>query len=101
MATGYSVRPLRLVALLGALLFACGVASVSTVIGVDAATGHRLVGLGLVIALTVLFAGLQLSAIGIVGEYVGRGHLQMLAKPTYLVRTEVRSWDDGPVDDRQ
>ena len=90
MATGYSVRPLRLIALFGAILSIGGVVGLSAVLVVDAATHHREIALGLVVALMVLFGGLQLFAIGVVGEYVGRGHLQMLAKPTYLVRTEVR-----------
>jgi hypothetical protein len=100
MATGYSVRPLRLIALFGAVLLAVGMASTSSVLLVDAATGHRLLAPGLVVALGFMFAGLELSAIGVVGEYVGRGHLQMLAKPTYLVRAEVGSRDDQPDDSR-
>ncbi len=95
MATGYSVRPLRLIVLLGGLILAGGVVSVGGVLIADAAAGHRLLTPGLAVALSVLFGGLELSAIGVVGEYVGRGHVQMLAKPTYLVRGVVGAHPDN------
>jgi glycosyl transferase family 2 len=101
MATSYSARPLRLITLVGSLLLAGGAVSMPSVLIVTAATGHRLVSVGFVVALTVFFAGIQLLAIGVVGEYVGRVHFRSLAKPTYLVRTEVSSSNDESRDLRQ
>ncbi len=89
MATSFSVRPLRLATFAGALCAIGGTASLIGLAIASAANGDRLLGPGFVVALIVMFAGLQLLAIGVLGEYVGRVHLRLVAKPTYVVRSTV------------
>jgi len=38
---------------------------------------------------TALFGGLQLFAIGIIGEYIARLHFRTMGKPPYVIRDEV------------
>ena len=35
-----------------------------------------------------LFAGLQLFAIGVIGEYLARLHFRTMGKPPYVIREE-------------
>jgi undecaprenyl-phosphate 4-deoxy-4-formamido-L-arabinose transferase len=41
-----------------------------------------------------LFAGLQLFAIGIIGEYIARLHFRTMGKPTYVIRKTVGNLGD-------
>jgi len=40
-----------------------------------------------------LFAGAQLFALGIIGEYLARMHFRMMERPPYVIRQEIRSKD--------
>ncbi|MGI6030147.1 MAG: glycosyltransferase family 2 protein [Eubacteriales bacterium] len=77
--TSLSVKPIRLITGLGALLAAGGLLTLLWQLITRA-------GLTPVIAASVwLLGGLQLLAIGIVGEYVGKIYLETKARPRYLV----------------
>ncbi len=78
--TAFSAFPLRAVAVVGAALMVGGLA-----IGLWAWTGaHGGAVLALASALAV-FTGLQLAALGLVGEYVWRGLELSRRRPVYLV----------------
>jgi glycosyltransferase involved in cell wall biosynthesis len=85
--TGFSSQPLRLASHLG-LLFAG--ASLALMIGLmifKVAGGHGLVPGWTSLAVAVLFlGGVQLLAIGILGEYVGRIYEEAKQRPLYLVK---------------
>jgi dolichol-phosphate mannosyltransferase len=69
---GFSDAPIRLCSYLGVALVAIGLA-----LGVS--------GAGLVLAVMVGLTGVQLMALGIVGEYVWRGLDEARARPAYLI----------------
>jgi dolichol-phosphate mannosyltransferase len=85
--TGFSSQPLRLASHLG-LLCAAGSLALMVALAVFKIIG----GTGLIpgwtsLAVAVLFlGGLQLLAIGILGEYVGRIYEEVKHRPLYLVR---------------
>ena len=94
--TGFSSQPLRLASHAG-LLFAVG--SLTLMVGL---TFYKILGgTGLVpgwtsLAVAVLFlGGLQLLAIGILGEYIGRIHEEAKRRPLYLVQ-DMRNVDPPP-----
>jgi dolichol-phosphate mannosyltransferase len=101
--TGFSSQPLRLASHVGLL---CSI--VSVVLTVVLATYKLAGGAGLVqgwtsLAVAVLFlGGLQLLAIGILGEYVGRIHEESKQRPLYLLRDHRNlATPLGPRDRRQ
>ena len=78
--TAFSAFPLRAVAVLGAVLMVGGLA-----IGLWAWVGaHGGPVLALASAMAV-FTGLQMTALGLVGEYVWRGLELSRRRPVYLV----------------
>ena len=88
--TSFSSRPLRIASLAGLL---CAAASLALM---AALTTYKLLGgTGLVpgwtsLIVAVLFlGGLQLTAIGLLGEYVGRIYDQVKRRPVYLVQESV------------
>jgi undecaprenyl-phosphate 4-deoxy-4-formamido-L-arabinose transferase len=37
----------------------------------------------------ILFSGTQLVALGIIGEYIGRMHIRLMERPSYLVSAQL------------
>jgi polyisoprenyl-phosphate glycosyltransferase len=97
--TSFSQRPLQLATLLGFLISTLAFIAVPVVI-VLKILGSYLPGFS-TITVTVLFlGGIQLIALGIIGEYVGRIYDEVKGRPLYLVRAR-RNFDPsvtGPID---
>ncbi|MDG2026326.1 MAG: glycosyltransferase, partial [Acidimicrobiales bacterium] len=89
MMTGYSTRPLRLVTLLGFLASFAGLASLFFVIGRWWMTENATPGFAFLASMISVFGGLQLFALGVIGEYLGRMHVRSMSKPAYNVRRSV------------
>jgi len=91
MLTGYSILPLRIASVMGLSTSVLGLAMFLYV------TIRRLVqttyvpGFSWISAEIALFAGLQLFAIGVIGEYVASLHFRTMGKPAYVIREERQS----------
>lgn len=83
--TCFSLIPLRFVSAIGAMVFATGIV-LGLVAGGLWLFGGGSVGSIPVIAVCSVLAGLQLFAVGLLGEYVGRMQLTMSGKPQYRER---------------
>lgn len=93
-ATGFSVTPLRLATLGGAL-----VASMGFCFGVYSLVeyfikGGEVLGWSSLVCAILLFGGINLMCTGMVGEYVGRNYMTTNGKPQYSIR-EVNGNDSG------
>jgi len=88
MLTGYSALPLRLASGLGLLSAALGLGLLLWLLPSLLLPDGPAPGLTLIAALIALFAGLQLLAIGVVGEYLARMHFRTLGKPAFVIRTD-------------
>ncbi len=83
--SSFSHRPLQLATLLGFLI--SGLAFIAIpVVAVLRLSGSYLPGFGSVTILVLLLGGIELIAIGIIGEYVGRIYDEVKGRPLYLVR---------------
>ena len=85
MATGYSALPLRLASALGFLTIAFGAVLLAYVIGRPILTGERVQGFPMLASTIIIFSGVQIFLLGILGEYIGRMHFRVMNKPTYMV----------------
>ena len=91
--TGFSSQPLRLASHAGLFFAACAIALMFVLMVYRFAGGSGLIPGWTSLAVAVLFlGGLQLLAIGILGEYVGRIYEEAKRRPLYLVR-ETRNLD--------
>lgn len=87
MFLGFSTLPLRLCGIVG-----LGAAALSLLLLVAIVidkvwfTPHLTAGIPTVLACVVLFSGIQLMVLGLLGEYVGRLFLHQAGMPAYVVR---------------
>ena len=81
----FSDRPLQLATLLGFLISTLAFVAIPVVI-VLRITGAYLPGFSSITIAVLLLGGIQLIAIGIIGEYVGRIYDEVKGRPLYLVR---------------
>jgi polyisoprenyl-phosphate glycosyltransferase len=83
--SSFSHRPLQLATLLGFLISGLAFVAIPVVI-VLRILGSYLPGFGSITIAILLLGGIQLIAIGIIGEYVGRIYDEVKGRPLYLVR---------------
>lgn len=86
MLTGFSAIPLRIASLLGFALTAFGLLVLGFVVVRFLVEGSSAPGFPFLASIISIFAGAQLFAIGIIGEYLGRLHFRVMDRPTYVVR---------------
>lgn len=84
----FSIMPLRLASVVGAVLCGFGVIMLLVVFVEHLVSRqHISPGWGSLMAAISLFSGGQLMMLGIIGEYVGRAYMTVSGKPQSLVRT--------------
>src|SRR5262249_1079427 len=85
----YSVKPLRLVTTLGVVAFTFGLLGAVTTVVYRLLAPHQFTGsaVGWASLMTVFLAlaGLQMLALGILGEYVGRTYISINRRPQSIV----------------
>ena len=93
---GFSTKLLTITLLAGLLIAGLG-ALVGLYVVVQALTLHVSYPLGIptLVVLVVFLGGVQLTAIGIIGEYVGRIYTEVMHRPLYIVDEFLNAPRDG------
>jgi glycosyltransferase involved in cell wall biosynthesis len=86
MVTGFTVLPLQLASLMGFGFALFGILVLFYVIGRYLVQGGSVPGFPFLASIIAIFSGVQLFALGIMGEYLARMHFRIMEKPTYVVR---------------
>ncbi len=86
--SSFSHRPLQLATLLGFLISTLAFIAIPVVV-VLRILGSYLPGFGSITIAVLLLGGIQLIAIGIIGEYVGRIYDEVKDRPLYLVKARM------------
>jgi hypothetical protein len=95
-----SVRPIRLIALMGIMLFVVFVGMSLWVFGTWVA-GQTIQGWASVMLLFLLISSFQTFAIAVIGEYVGKIYFETKSRPRYIVDQEIdASLESGSWRDR-
>lgn len=88
MLTGFSTRPLRFASLVGFAFTLVGFGLLLYVLVAYIISGRVVHGFPFLASIISIFAGAQLFALGIIGEYLARVHMRVLDPPTYVVLEE-------------
>jgi glycosyltransferase involved in cell wall biosynthesis len=84
--TGFSTAPLRLASILGVISCIAAVAAIIFYVVRYAVTGETAGGFYTIMCTVLLLGGLQLLAIGILGEYLSKTYLETKRRPIYIVK---------------
>jgi polyisoprenyl-phosphate glycosyltransferase len=90
--TSLSVRPIRMVALLGVIMFALFFVTGMWVL-VTWMLGHTVQGWTSVMLLFLLIAAFQTCALAVIGEYVGKIYFETKSRPRFIIEREVGTPD--------
>lgn len=93
MITGFSVLPLQIASMMGFVFAFFGLLVLMYVIGRYLIQGTSVPGFPFLASIVAIFSGVQLLAIGVIGEYLARMHFRTMERPAYLVQidTGIRS----------
>jgi polyisoprenyl-phosphate glycosyltransferase len=97
MAMNYSVVPLRIASLLGVLFSSVGLvtAIALTILKLSGIGDVHVPGWSSTVILILLVGGIQLLALGAIGEYLGRAYVHLNGKPQYLIKEKAGFGDSG------
>lgn len=91
--TSLSVKPIRFITMLGFFVFFISIVMLIYFL-VTWAVGHTVQGWASTITSIWAIGGLQLLAIGIIGEYIGKIYLETKARPKYIIETNLEETND-------
>jgi glycosyltransferase involved in cell wall biosynthesis len=87
MMTGFSTLPLEIASLMGFAFTAFGILVLIYVVGRFLLQGGSVAGFPFLASVIAIFSGVQLFALGVIGEYLARMHFRMMDRPSYTVRS--------------
>jgi dolichol-phosphate mannosyltransferase len=87
--TSFSTKPLKIASVLGFVLSAVGFVYLFVVLYQRLFTNTTMQGWTSMIAISLLFHGITLSLLGVLGEYIGRTYEEAKGRPLYLVSDAV------------
>jgi undecaprenyl-phosphate 4-deoxy-4-formamido-L-arabinose transferase len=88
MMTGFTTLPLQLASILGFAFALFGLCVLAYVIAVYLIHGQSVPGFAFLASVIAIFSGVQLFALGIIGEYLARMHFRLMDRPCYTIRQQ-------------
>jgi glycosyltransferase involved in cell wall biosynthesis len=95
MMTGFSTLPLRVGSLLGFSFTIFGMCILAYVLIRYALVGSSVAGFPFLASIIAIFSGVQLFALGMIGEYLARMHFRLMDRPSYTVRRMIEKHSDN------
>jgi undecaprenyl-phosphate 4-deoxy-4-formamido-L-arabinose transferase len=86
LVAGFSAVPLRLASLLGLVFALFGLGVLVYVVVTYFLWGGGVAGFPFLASIIAIFSGVQLVALGVLGEYLARIHFRTMSRPAYTVR---------------
>lgn len=90
MMTGFSTLPLQLASIMGFSFSLFGVLVLAYVVGRYLIQGGSVPGFPFLASIIAIFSGVQLFALGIIGEYLSRMHFRLMERPAYTVARHIQ-----------
>ena len=97
--TSFSIAPLRLASMAGALVAAGALLYGTFMLLKTAIIGDSVAGFPTLIVMISFLGGAQLMAIGLLGEYIGRLLIESKRRPVYIADTIDLPSQAGPADE--
>jgi len=84
--TGFSLLPIQVVSFAGILISFAGLAFAAFLFIRRIIVGPEVEGVFTLFAILFFFVGLQILALGLIGEYVGRIYMEVRRRPRYVIK---------------
>jgi len=97
MVTGFSILPLQLASLMGFSFAIFGLLVLVYVIGRYLIQGGSVPGFPFLASTIAIFSGVQLFALGIIGEYLARMHFRLQDRPPYVIGEQTATTEPSPL----
>lgn len=97
MVTGFSILPLQLASLMGFSFAIFGLLVLVYVIGRYLIQGGSVPGFPFLASTIAIFSGVQLFALGIIGEYLARMHFRLQDRPPYVIGEQTAASEPSPL----
>lgn len=91
----FSTTPLRLTTVLGLLLSSVSFLYLLVVVIQKLFFGIAIAGYATIVTLILLLGGIQLLALGIIGEYLARNYVETKRRPVYIVKEHIDNQKDA------
>lgn len=91
MMTGFSTLPLQIASVLGLIFGFVGFLILIYVVGRYMLYGSAVPGFSFIASIVAIFSGVQLFALGVIGEYLARMHFRSMERPPYVRRFQTFS----------
>lgn len=91
--TSFSVKPIRFVLVLGVLFAVAGLIMALWAV-ISHALGHTVAGWASIMVSVWIIGGVQLMALGLIGEYVGKIYTEVKRRPRYIVEAYLSKKDE-------
>nr|MBC7244139.1 glycosyltransferase family 2 protein [Chloroflexota bacterium] len=88
MMTGFSTMPLQVASMSGFAFTLFGVAVLIYVVGRYLIQGGVVPGFSFLASVIAIFSGVQLFALGVIGEYLARMYFRTMNRPAYTIRSQ-------------
>ena len=98
MMTGFSIIPLQVASLLGFVFSLFGFFILAYVLMRYLIDGSAMPGFPFLASIIAIFSGVQLFALGIIGEYLARIHFRSMDRPAYVVAETIKARLDDSTD---
>ncbi|MBD3177178.1 MAG: glycosyltransferase [Armatimonadia bacterium] len=85
--TNFSLGPLQAISIMGMISACLGIAGGLYFLVMRLAGGIAVPGYASIIVASLILGGLQLLSLGVIGEYIGRIHMNLNRKPQFAVRS--------------
>ena len=85
--TSFSIAPLRFIAFMGFLVFLVSILMAGWAFKAALGGDTAIAGWASTVIPIYFFGGLQLLALGVVGEYIGKTYIEVKNRPMYLIET--------------
>lgn len=89
LTTGFSTLPLQMASVMGFVFALFGFLILGYVLLRYLMVGSSVPGFPFLASIIAIFSGVQLFALGIIGEYLARMHFRTMDRPPYLIRERV------------
>ena len=99
LATGFSLLPIQTVSLAGIGIALLGVGFGGFLLLRRLLVGPEVEGVFTLFAILFVFVGIQVLALGLIGEYIGRIYLEVRRRPRYVIQKVLGSSAAAPPDD--